>query len=47
MWASQVPDNGQNLPELKVNQFVPSLLMGGGAAIPTGCKWRYYDQRHV
>jgi hypothetical protein len=36
MWASQVPDGGQNLPELKVNQFVPSLLMGGGAAIPTG-----------
>ena len=36
MWASQVPDAGQNLPELKVNQFVPTLLMGGGAAIPTG-----------
>jgi len=36
MWASQIPDGGQNLPELKINQFVPSLLMGGGAAIPTG-----------
>jgi len=36
MWASQVPDGGQNLPQLKTNQFVPSLLMGGGAAIPTG-----------
>src|SRR5579863_1259320 len=36
MWASQVPDGGQSLPELKTNQFVPSLLMGGGAAIPTG-----------
>ena len=36
MWASQTPDGGQNLPQLKINQFVPSLLMGGGAAIPTG-----------
>jgi hypothetical protein len=36
MWASQIPDGGQSLPELKTNQFVPSLLMGGGAAIPTG-----------
>jgi hypothetical protein len=36
MWASQTSDAGQNLPQLKINQFVPSLLMGGGAAIPTG-----------
>jgi hypothetical protein len=36
MWASQTSDAGQNLPPLKINKFVPSLLMGGGAAIPTG-----------
>lgn len=35
MWYSQYT-NGQNLPPYKINQFVPSLLMGGGAAIPTG-----------
>ena len=36
MWASQTPDAGQNFVPYKINQFVPSLLMGGGAAIPTG-----------
>jgi hypothetical protein len=36
MWASQIPDGGQELPVLKINQFVPSLLLGVGAAIPTG-----------
>ncbi len=36
MWASQTPDAGQEFLPLKVNQFVPSLLLGGGAAIPTG-----------
>jgi hypothetical protein len=36
MWASQTPDAGQQFLPYKINQFVPSLLMGGGAAIPTG-----------
>jgi hypothetical protein len=36
MWASQTPDAGQQFSPYKINQFVPSLLMGGGAAIPTG-----------
>jgi hypothetical protein len=35
MWASSYTD-GQSIPPIKVNQFVPSLLLGGGAAIPTG-----------
>ena len=37
MWYSQTatPSN-QGQPGLKINQFVPSLLLGGGAAIPTG-----------
>jgi hypothetical protein len=35
MWYSQ-SINGQDTPPYKLNQFVPSLLMGGGAAIPTG-----------
>jgi hypothetical protein len=38
MWYSQTPygTNSQDIPPYKLNQFVPSLLMGGGAAIPTG-----------
>jgi hypothetical protein len=36
MWASQTPDAGQQFEPFKTNQFVPSLLLGGGAAIPTG-----------
>jgi hypothetical protein len=37
MWASQtINGGGQNAPAIKINQFVPSLLLGGGAAIPTG-----------
>jgi hypothetical protein len=36
MWASQTPDVGQEFTPFKINQFVPSLLLGGGAAIPTG-----------
>jgi hypothetical protein len=35
MWYSQYLI-GQDVPPIKINQFVPSLLMGGGAAIPTG-----------
>jgi hypothetical protein len=38
IWGTQTPTNGnQGLPTYKIpTQFVPSLLMGGGAAIPTG-----------
>jgi hypothetical protein len=36
MWGSQTLIGNQNYPAVKVNQFVPSLLLGGGAAIPTG-----------
>lgn len=37
MWYSQSVDGPNNdQPPVKINQFVPSLLMGGGAAIPTG-----------
>ena len=37
MWYSQTPTGSyQGQPGLKINQFVPSLLLGGGAAIPTG-----------
>jgi hypothetical protein len=37
MWYSQSGIGlNQDQPELKINQFVPSLLMGGGASIPTG-----------
>ncbi len=35
MWLSQSLI-GQDQPPIKINQFVPSLLLGGGAAIPTG-----------
>jgi len=35
MWASQTADAGQQYSPYKTNQFVPSLLLGGGAAIPT------------
>jgi hypothetical protein len=37
MWYSQTATSAnQGQPALKINQFVPSLLLGGGAAIPTG-----------
>ena len=36
MWASQEPDAGQQFEPFKINQFVPSMLLGGGAAIPAG-----------
>jgi len=37
MWYSQSGmGSNQDQPTLKINQFVPSLLMGGGAAIPAG-----------
>jgi hypothetical protein len=37
MWYTQSGiGTNQGLPSYQVNQFVPSLLMGGGAAIPTG-----------
>ena len=37
MWASQkIAGGGQDHPSVKINQFVPSFLLGGGAAIPTG-----------
>jgi hypothetical protein len=37
MWYSQTGYGSyQNQPTVKINQFVPSLLLGGGAAIPTG-----------
>jgi len=37
MWYSQTPTGSyQGQPAIKINQFVPSLLLGGGAAIPTG-----------
>ncbi len=38
IWGTQTPDDSnQGLPTYKIpTQFVPSLLLGGGAAIPTG-----------
>ena len=37
MWASQRYRTPIRIfRNLKINQFVPSLLLGGGAAIPTG-----------
>ncbi len=38
IWGTQSPyNNNQNLPTYKIpTQFVPSILLGGGAAIPTG-----------
>ena len=38
VWGTQTPDPGyQGYPTYKIpTQFVPSLLLGGGAAIPTG-----------
>jgi hypothetical protein len=37
MWASQRIDGAaQDQGTIKINQFVPSLLLGGGAAIPAG-----------
>jgi hypothetical protein len=37
MWASQsFYSGGQLQPAIKINQFVSSLLLGGGAAIPVG-----------
>ena len=38
MWYSQTLNgsSGQYVAPIKINQFVPSLLMGGGANIPTG-----------
>ncbi len=37
MWYSQYGIGpNQEQPTLKISQFVPSLLVGGGAAIPTG-----------
>lgn len=37
MWYSQSGTGAyQDQPTLKINQFVPSLLLGGGASIPTG-----------
>jgi hypothetical protein len=37
MWYSQsVTGSNQYQPTIKINQFVPSLLIGGGAAIPAG-----------
>jgi hypothetical protein len=38
IWGTETPyDNNQGLPTYKIpTQFVPSLLLGGGAAIPTG-----------
>jgi len=38
IWGTETPyDTNQGLPTYKIpTQFVPSLLLGGGAAIPTG-----------
>jgi len=37
MWYTQSGiGTNQGLPSYQINQFVPSLLLGGGAAIPTG-----------
>jgi hypothetical protein len=37
MWASQtINGGGQYNPAVKINQFVSTLLLGGGAAIPVG-----------
>lgn len=37
MWYAQSGIGSyQNQPTIKINQFVPTLLLGGGAAIPAG-----------
>ena len=38
IWGTSTPNSGyQGYPTLKIpTQFIPSLLLGGGAAIPTG-----------